>query len=338
MATSWSRSAGPTRSGPMTPAGSAPRRSSTRGSSTAALAEADGCEPARTGWVAGTARTFPELVLRPETRDRLAAIEGSVLDRRGKPVAGASVWTTNDAGTPIRSTTDARGRLRIEQVPSRRSFLFVEAPVFRFHGRVIDPAAGPVTIALTRSDERPAATMSTSPTARPRAEERELANRLIRPYAERAVKEGDPLTRARALQVLALSDPTRVLEIIETGILGNPGDDDALRLACARGLREDSRAEALSVIEAMHGAESRAVGHLDACDALPHSGREARLAQVDQALLQARAIAAGDRRVYTLGQVAEHYLDLGEVEKGHEAAPRGIAGGSRAADDGVQRL
>ena len=110
-----------------------------------ALAEADGCEPARTGWVAGTARTFPELVLRPETRDRLAAIEGSVLDRRGQPVAGAAVWTTNDAGTPIRSTTDARGRLRIEQVPSRRSFLFVEAPVFRFHGRVIDPAAGPVS-------------------------------------------------------------------------------------------------------------------------------------------------------------------------------------------------
>ncbi len=34
MATSWSRSAGPTRSGPVTPAGSAPRRSSTRSSST----------------------------------------------------------------------------------------------------------------------------------------------------------------------------------------------------------------------------------------------------------------------------------------------------------------
>ena len=83
----------------------------------AALAEADGFEPARTGWVAGTARTFPELVLRPEAQDRPAVVDGSVTDRAGRPVAGAAVWTTNEAGTPIRSSTDARGRFRLEKIP-----------------------------------------------------------------------------------------------------------------------------------------------------------------------------------------------------------------------------
>ncbi len=81
-------------------------------------------------------------------------------------------------------------------------------------------------------------------------------------------------------------------------------------------LWEESRPEALGVVEAMQSAEWRARGHLDACDAMPASERQARVEQVDQALVQARAIAEGDHRVQTLGQVAEHYLDLGEVEKG----------------------
>ncbi len=284
----------------------------------AALAEADGFEPARTGWVAGTAGTFPELVLRPEARDRPAAVDGSVADRAGRPVSGAAVWTTNDAGTPIRSSTDARGRFRLEKIPPRRSFLFVEAAGFRFSGRVVDPAAGPVSITLTRSDERPAATMSTLPPARPRAEERALANRLIRPYAERAVKEGDESTRLRSLEILALSDPARVLEIVETGIMGNPWYNDYLRRDCARALREDSHAGGTRRwSRRCRPPSGGARGHLDACDAMPPADRKARVEQVDQGVFSSAGDRkSGDHRVQALGQVAEHYLDLGEVEKG----------------------
>src|SRR5262249_26223391 len=147
--------------------------------------------------------------------------------------------------------------------------------------------------------------MMTLPTARPRAEERALARRVLLPYAERAVKDGDESSRLRSLETLALSDPERVLEIIETGGFANPWFIGYLGGACAKSLWEDSRAESLAVVEAMQSAEWRARGHLDACDAMPTAERRARVEQVDQALLQARAIAEGDHRVQTLGQVAE---------------------------------
>jgi hypothetical protein len=282
----------------------------------AALVEADGYEPARTEWTRGKARTFAELVLQPREEPGAGDVAGSLVDRNGRPVVGAMVWTTDGAGNPLRARSDDRGGFRLEVAPARRSFLFVEAAGFRFSGRVIDPAAGPISIALTRSDERPAGSMTTLQSARPRAEERALARRLILPYAERAIKEGDQQTRLRTLETLALSDPARVLEFVANTGFDNPWFNDYLRRACARALWADDRAEALAVVEAMQGAEWRALGHLDACDAIPATERKARVDHVDQALVQARAIAEGDHRVQMLGQVAEHYLDLGELEKG----------------------
>jgi hypothetical protein len=282
----------------------------------AVIVEADEFKPARSRWVYGKARLFPDVVLQTEAPERFAAVEGRVLDRRNQPVAGASVWVPDAKGVPIRATIDAQGRFRINGVPLRRSFLFVEAAGFRFHGRVIEPGSGNIDVALTQSGEPPAARMTTLATPRPRKEERELARKAIGPYAERAVKEGNESTRLRVLEVLAQADPGRVLEILETKIFANPWFDDYLRRACAKALWEDSHEEALAVVEAMQSPEWRARGHLDACDALPATDRKARIEQVDQALLQARGITEGDHRVQSLGQVAEHYLDLGEVEKG----------------------
>ncbi len=266
----------------------------------AAFVEADGFEPARTNWTRGNARTFPELTLRPSASERLSAVEGSLKDRGGQPVAGAAVWTTEEAGTPIRTTADAGGRFRIDNVPARGSFLFVEAAGFRSFGRVMELGTGSLSIALTRSDERPAAAMTALPPARPRAEERALARRVILPYAERAVKEGDESSRLRSLEVLALSDPARVLEVIETGIFANPWFNDYLRRACARALWEDSRAEALAVVEAMQAAEWRARGHLDACDALKPMAAEGRrgsrgLEVHDAAIIAAALVPVAER-------------------------------------------
>lgn len=160
-----------------------------------ALVEADGYEPARTWWIAGTARTFPEVVLRAEAPVRPPAVVGSVADRGGRPVADASVWTTNESGRPIRTRTDADGRFRLENVPPRRSFLFVEAAGFRFFGKILDPSAGKAeSIALTRTSERPTGSMTTLPPPKPRAQERELVTRLLLPYLERVMKEGDSST------------------------------------------------------------------------------------------------------------------------------------------------
>src|SRR5262249_38279715 len=148
-------------------------------------------EPARTPWTAGTARTFPELVLRPRAEPGLADVEGSILDRAGRPVAGAAVWTVNETGTPSRTVADAGGRFHLSGIPPRPTFLFVGAAGSRFSGRVIAPAAGRISIAPPRPDEPSPIRMRTLPTARPRAEERALARRVLLPHAERAVKDGD---------------------------------------------------------------------------------------------------------------------------------------------------
>ncbi len=88
------------------------------------------------------ARTFPDVVLRAEDPPRKTAFAGRIVDRDGRAVADASVWTTNEWGRPIRARTDADGRFHLENVPPRRSFLFVEAAGFRFFGKIIDTATG----------------------------------------------------------------------------------------------------------------------------------------------------------------------------------------------------
>jgi hypothetical protein len=279
-----------------------------------AFVEADGFEPARTNWTPGKARTFPELALRPSASERVAAVEGTVRDRGGKPVVGATVWTTDEAGTPIRTKADAGGRFRIEGGRARRSLLFVEADGFRFFGRVIEPGTASVSIALTRSEERPTGSMTTMPPPLPRADERALSRRLVLPYVERILEEGGSGGwRSRALDALAYSEPARVLAIVEGGIPGT-----LRRLACARAMWEDGRAEALAVIESISAGEWRVRGHLQASRAIPAAERPARIDQVDRALEQVRAIADGDNRVRWFGEIAGRYLDLSEVKAGTE--------------------
>jgi hypothetical protein len=143
-----------------------------------------------------------------------------------------------------------------------------------------------------------------------------MARRAIFPHADRVLKEGDETTRARMLEFLALSDPDRVLELVADGVVKNAWSRDYLRRACARSLWEFDRPGALGAVEAMEDPEWRARGHLEICDMMPTADRKARVDRVDWALTEARAIPKADLRIQAIGQVAEHYLDLGEVEKG----------------------
>jgi hypothetical protein len=281
----------------------------------AALAEADGYEPARTAWTPGKARTFPELVLRPRAGLGLAVVEGSVADRGGKPVAGAAVRIMSEPGKDIRATADPRGRFRLEGIRPFRSFLFVEADGFRFSGRVIDPGAGSITVALTRPDEPLAATMTTLPPTLSRDEMRAMARRVFLPPAERILKEGRGGFRWLVLTALARVDPARALEILENEAPPN-GADGPVRLECARALWERDRDAAIAAVDASTGARWRAEGLLAVGRWLPESERPTRLELVDRALVQAQLIGQADERVRLLGEVAGRYFDLGEIEKG----------------------
>ncbi len=282
----------------------------------AALVDADGYEPARTAWTAARARTFRDAVLRPQAVQGLAAVEGSVRDRVGKPVAGAAVWIASDAGPPIRARRPmpaAGSGWRASSapvVPVRRGG---GVPLRRPRDR---PRRRSALNALTRSDEQPSATMTTLPPARPRAEERSLAREVFIPYAERVLKEGWPGTRFLMLDVPGRgSIRARAGGRRERGPHGRRRR--AIRLECPGPLgarpRRGDRGDRLS-----KDPRARAAGHLAVSRWLPESGRKARLEHVARARLLAQGVAQGDRKVRLFVRVAERYLDLGELEQAKE--------------------
>ncbi len=276
----------------------------------AALAEADGFEARRTGWIAPKASSFPDLILAPASSS--TAIRGRVVDRRGRVVVGATVRSPGQA--TVRS--DVAGWFRIEGLVPGPVLLFVEAPGFRSHGQVVDAPTDIADAIVTRLDEPPAARMTTLPLALPREEQMALARRVLGPAVDRVLKDGDENELFRGLNVLAASDPARVLAIVADRKFQADWFADFLRADVAKALNRTSPEEAAAVVEAIEDTSSRAWAMLTAVDALPAPDRPGKLAALDRALTVTRAIPAPDHKVVTIARIAEHLIDLGEVGRG----------------------
>ena len=135
--------------------------------------------------------------------------------------------------------------------------------------------------------------MTTLPPVLPPAEEQTLVRRLLGPYAERVLKEGDESTLFRTLTVLAKVDPARVLEIVATKRFKTDRFDDSLRAAAAGAMLRTNPGEADTVIETIGDTERRALAYLDACDILPPADRTGKLRRLDQALRPRARAGAG---------------------------------------------
>ena len=278
-----------------------------------ALASSVGHLPARTRPLRPSgpdSSTFPDLVL-PGEPGRVA-IEGRVLDRKGRPVAGAMVRTSNDGPCCRRATTDADGRFKLADVPDRRSFLFAEAEGFRFFGQATDPAQGPFDLIVTALDEVPDLGMVSLPKGPGNPV---LARRVMAPYADRVLSEGDHSSRIRTLELLARVDPKRVLILIEARGVEDAWFADHLRHAASCSLTASESDERMAIIEAIRDVEWRVLAALDAADALPESARALKRECVEHALQDARSIPDPSRRVVSLAKVADRLIDLGEVAR-----------------------
>jgi hypothetical protein len=246
------------------------------------------------------------------------AIEGRVVDRQGKPVAGAVVFQSGDGPTRTRAASHDDGRFRLDGFNVGGSaFLFVKKRGFRFHGQGIGETPGPVTLTLTRTDEKPAVVLHTRPAPLPHKEELALAHRVLDAYADKVLKGGDLSDKVQTLEALARVEPERVLQEAEKGKFPDPLYNEMFRQRVIEGMVHDDPDAAAEVAEASGDPMVRAMAYVAIADAIAATpeNRARRLAWLDQALLHARGIKEGDKRPFCLGQVAERWLDLGETDK-----------------------
>jgi hypothetical protein len=273
---------------------------------------AEGYLSDKTDWVAcegGDRLTLPDVVLHAEPTPR--AMAGLVIDRQGKGVAGASVFSA--IGDPW-ATTDGEGRFRIAEVPGGTALVFVEKAGFRFGGAVVGPADGRVEIRMARTDEPPPSIPKPQSPPLSRAQERGWAREWLGPLVANApARVGSRGQMAqRVMQVLARVDPDRVLQMTE---------NRAVRLipdvldAVALGQFEVDPAAAVATIEADREPAVRVKAYLAIADAVPAADRAGRIHWVERAQAEARLIEKPESRLGFLGQIADRWLDLGLLDR-----------------------
>jgi hypothetical protein len=255
-------------------------------------------------------RKLPEIVL-----GELRTIRGRVVDRAGKPVAGAEVLQRGDGPERTSAETDANGRFSLGGFRSRPALLFARHKEFRFHGQLARPVQGDVTVVLTRRDEPPDQVMRPLPYPEIPGDSQAIARRLIEPVLDAALRRNDTQAVTHVLTTLADVDPAATLEELNTA---KPLDENSrmrVRLAVIMKLARTDPEEAAGLAEAIPSDGLSAHSLLLISKALPARRRQLKLELLDRALLKARAATGvGDRLRYTAA-VANESCELGEVEK-----------------------
>lgn len=258
-----------------------------------------------------------EVTITEKTPPKARTVGGRVVDAKGKPVASAAVFQSGDATARTETTSDAEGRFSLPGVAEASTFVFARATGFRFGGRAIKAGESDVTITLTREGERPAVSMGTLAPAATLEQESAAAHRLIDTQVTKVLEKGDMSDKVRLLEVLARIDPARTLELTEGKTITEPFLKAMLRHRVASALLESAPDEALAVAESIEDPSARTLTLLKAVDALPASEKAKKEELLDRALVGAKtAREPTGIRMLLIGQVAEHWLNMGLTEKG----------------------
>jgi hypothetical protein len=280
-----------------------------------------GKETILTEWmtIGEAARTLAPIRLRS-----LRTIAGRVVDRQGKPVAGAEVFQSSEGPEPTSTRSGPDGRFALAGFHQRPVFLFARGDGFRFHGQLVRDRQGEVTVAMARTDESPDRPMRMLPELISTDESRAMARRLIEPVWKVVVDQGDATTRYRTLEAMASADPAGVLDRLASGKFVQKEAESRLRQRVAVALAPIDPEEAAAVAEAIPDADPRATALMAVIDALPDSQRPRRLALLDRAALDARATNDPVRRLRLIGYTAERLHDLGETAKARALFAEGL--------------
>jgi hypothetical protein len=236
-----------------------------------------------------------------------------VLDRQGRPVAGAKVSSTGDGPGRGRVATDGEGRFRLAGVAGDAVLVFVRASGFRQTGQVIPLDSDRAELVLARIDEPPAEPRPAVPGGPARAEEKAMAARLLDPLFPELLTSGNGLLNSDALAALARSDTDRAIGLVQDQIVAA---DQRLVAQIALGLLDRDPAEATASIRSVDNLDIASRASLDAFDARPEQAPTWRRGLLDLALGRVREVGDQSQRVWLLAEVADRLLALGAVEPG----------------------
>ncbi|HVW37053.1 MAG TPA: carboxypeptidase regulatory-like domain-containing protein, partial [Pirellulales bacterium] len=285
-------------------------------SATMIVAEAEGLLAGRSGWLRiakdVAAVQASDLVLK-----RLRVVVGQVLDRRGQPVDGATVFNSGDGHERVETTSKGGGKFRLAAVPDGGVFLFAEKPGYRLTGILLAAEKAEAALTLTSINE-PAEPMATLPPLLTPDEEYALARQLLDPWLERLAKSGTEQQWRYGYQSLARIDGLEAFNRVDTPFDLDPQSRETFRFNAIDSVIKHHvripREKLRAMIESGDNEYYKAVQFIQAADAMGNGERAVRLEWLEAAMPHARKIDEPARRAWVLASVAERLFGLGEVE------------------------
>ena len=220
---------------------------------------AGGFKPVLTEWVTpggqgDAVARLADVVLMPPR-----SVAGRVVDRQGRPVAGAEIVAGGESASAL---TDDQGKFRLVGLNPDRSFLVVRRDGFRIDGRLLGAGDAEIEVVLARFDEPAARSMTTLSSPIPLEERRRLARRVLEPFLVKVLAKGKDSPKLWALRSLMVFDPAAALEALErTTFRDTEHYQSSLRrelsIRMARDDPEEAAAVAESIPQAFRRAEAR---------------------------------------------------------------------------------
>src|SRR5262249_55560588 len=126
---------------------------------------------------------------------------------------------------------------------------------------------------------------------------------------------GDDAAKLWSLRVLRWLDPAALFEQVQKTRFQRGTTADFLRGEAALGMADFDPEEAAAMAETIADPASPASTLVDLADATPAANPARKLALLDRAALQARAAGLSSSKLHQMGEVAEHWLELGETAR-----------------------
>ncbi|HEX7446787.1 MAG TPA: carboxypeptidase regulatory-like domain-containing protein [Pirellulales bacterium] len=144
----------------------------------------------RSGWIEIGKDAKEAMVAAPDiVLERLTAVVGKVVDRRGQPVAGVTVFSSGDGNGRVEAITGQSGKFLLRGIPGGRAFVFAEKPGFRFTGMGLPTSKREAAFTLTAIDE-PVEAVATLPPALSDGEQTALARTLLDGWLDKSKQSG----------------------------------------------------------------------------------------------------------------------------------------------------